>query len=198
MLERLRRWTNAPLPALVRSSVRISVRTLLPCSCALCGELADEVVCAPCRQRYAAPRGPRCRCCANPLGASEAAGQLCGACLAGRPAFDATVAATDYAPPLDALVLGLKFGARRRAANVCCAHHANLRVIAFGGAAHFHRLHLLFRLGRLGRLGLALGGRAAGLRGRFLRMQGEGGGQQCGQQGQADRGLDIHIRETIL
>ena len=112
MLERLRRWTIAPLPALVRASVRTSVRTLLPCSCALCGELAGDVVCAPCRQRHAVPRGTRCRCCANPLGGIDTAAQRCGACLAERPAFDATVAAIDYAPPLDALVLGLKFGAR--------------------------------------------------------------------------------------
>ncbi|MGX4642872.1 phosphoribosyltransferase family protein [Massilia sp. SYSU DXS3249] len=112
MLERLRRWTNNPLPALVRASVRASVQTLLPCSCALCGEQAADVVCAPCRLRYAAPRGPRCPCCANPLGGIDTAAQRCGACLAERPAFDATVAAIDYAPPLDTLVLGLKFGAQ--------------------------------------------------------------------------------------
>lgn len=37
---------------------------------------------------------------------------VCGACLARPPAFDATVAAVDYAAPLDRLVLQLKFGAR--------------------------------------------------------------------------------------
>ncbi|MFK3741100.1 ComF family protein [Massilia sp. TN1-12] len=37
---------------------------------------------------------------------------VCGACLSDAPAFDATVAAADYAPPLDQLVLQLKFGAR--------------------------------------------------------------------------------------
>ena len=37
---------------------------------------------------------------------------VCGRCLAERPAFDATVVACDYAPPLDQLVLQLKFGAR--------------------------------------------------------------------------------------
>jgi ComF family protein len=39
-------------------------------------------------------------------------GDLCGACLSHPPAFDATVAAVDYAIPLDQLVLQLKFGAR--------------------------------------------------------------------------------------
>jgi predicted amidophosphoribosyltransferase len=36
----------------------------------------------------------------------------CGACLADPPAFDATIAAVDYAAPLDQLVLQLKFSAR--------------------------------------------------------------------------------------
>lgn len=86
--------------------------TLLPCSCALCGDTAPAVVCAPCRQRYATARGPRCPCCANPLGAQEQAGQRCAGCLAAPPSFDATVAAVDYAAPFDALVLRLKFGAQ--------------------------------------------------------------------------------------
>ena len=36
----------------------------------------------------------------------------CGECLKQPPAFDATVVATDYAPPADRLVLALKFGNR--------------------------------------------------------------------------------------
>lgn len=91
---------------------RALVNALLPCSCALCGELAAHVVCVHCRPRYASLSGLRCACCANPLGNGAAAGQQCGGCLADPPAFDATVAAVDYVAPLDALVLGLKFGAR--------------------------------------------------------------------------------------
>ena len=108
MPERLRRWTNRWPRALARAFVP----ALLPCSCALCGELARNVVCGPCRSRYASPRELRCGCCANPLGPGEAAGQLCGSCLAEPPSFDATLAAVDYVAPLDGLVLGLKFGAR--------------------------------------------------------------------------------------
>jgi ComF family protein len=89
-----------------------AARALLPCSCALCGEPAPELVCAPCAARYAARRHARCACCANPLGPAESQGQCCGACIAARPAFDATVAAIDYTAPLDALVLRLKFGAQ--------------------------------------------------------------------------------------
>lgn len=110
------RWPYALARALSR---------LLPSSCALCGAGCDAAVCAPCRQHYAAPRAGRCACCANPLPAlaPERAGMeasaawlprapVCGACLSNPPAFDASIAAVDYAAPLDQLVLQLKFGAR--------------------------------------------------------------------------------------
>ena len=100
------------LGALTLRWPRALARTLLPCSCALCGEAAPEPVCAPCTLRHAGPGAARCPCCANPLGAAEAPGQSCAACIAEAPAFDATLAAVDYAAPLDGLVLGLKFGAR--------------------------------------------------------------------------------------
>ncbi len=58
--------------------------------------------------------------CANPLaGAVDAPPGLCGACLAHRPPFDATIAAVDYASPLDQLVLQLKFGQRLALAPWC-------------------------------------------------------------------------------
>lgn len=38
-------------------------------------------------------------------------GSTCARCIAHRPAYDATIAATDYAAPLDRLVLRLKFAA---------------------------------------------------------------------------------------
>ncbi|WP_286758400.1 phosphoribosyltransferase family protein, partial [Ralstonia sp. RL] len=41
-----------------------------------------------------------------------AGGTLCGDCLRQAPAFDATIVAADYAPPVDQLVLALKFGNR--------------------------------------------------------------------------------------
>ena len=43
---------------------------------------------------------------------SGPAPQLCGRCLSHPPAYDATLAAADYAAPVDQLVLQLKFGAR--------------------------------------------------------------------------------------
>lgn len=106
------------LPLLLRWP-RALARMLLPSACALCGEEARDAVCVPCTLRYAAPGGPRCPCCANPLGLEEPPGQACGACLADEPAYDATVVAVDYAAPLDGLVLGLKFGARLPLAPWC-------------------------------------------------------------------------------
>jgi ComF family protein len=104
MAERLHLWKHRWPQALAR--------WLLPSSCALCGGAGPGVVCAPCHADYVAPTRPRCRCCANPVPAQLPAGPgWCGACLAERPAFDATIAAVDYAAPLDQLVLQLKFGA---------------------------------------------------------------------------------------
>lgn len=86
------------------------LRAMLPSACALCGAHADEAVCAACEQAYVLPV-VRCPCCANALAAPGPA-RHCGACLAAAPDFDATLAACDYAAPLDGLVLQLKFGAQ--------------------------------------------------------------------------------------
>lgn len=83
---------------------------MLPSACALCGAYSGRAVCPACEQAYVLPV-TRCPCCANPAGRADL-GRHCGACLADRPAFDATVAACDYAAPLDGLVLQLKFGAQ--------------------------------------------------------------------------------------
>jgi ComF family protein len=124
MPDRLRLWSRRWPQALARA--------LLPSCCALCGAVCDAAVCGPCHRQYVAPRRPRCACCANPVdhrGQSTQLNQLiencaltpvvCGACLAERPAFDATVVAADYASPLDQLVLQLKFGARLALAPWC-------------------------------------------------------------------------------
>jgi ComF family protein len=86
---------------------------LLPSSCALCGAGCDSVVCSPCRAHFCLPATNRCARCANPLpAASIGACGICGVCLSYPPSYDATVFAVDYAPPLDHLVLQLKFSAR--------------------------------------------------------------------------------------
>ncbi|MFD2367584.1 ComF family protein [Pseudoduganella sp. GCM10020061] len=83
-------------------------RTTLPCHCAICGMASPDLVCPPCVTDYVKNTRRRCTACANPM---DLAGSLCARCLAHTPSFDATIAATDYAPPLDRLVLRLKFAA---------------------------------------------------------------------------------------
>jgi len=84
--------------------------TLMPSSCALCGTTGADAMCAGCRTQYFSRSPLRCAQCALPL--SERGDILCGACLKRPPAFDRTVVAADYAPPVDQLVLALKFGSR--------------------------------------------------------------------------------------
>src|SRR5689334_3580761 len=86
------------------------LRLLLPSHCALCGEDCDGVVCAPCRDHFCLAVTNRCARCANPLPA--ACTGTCNVCQSYPPSYDATIFAVDYAPPLDHLVLQLKFSAR--------------------------------------------------------------------------------------
>ncbi|MGB7481506.1 MAG: double zinc ribbon domain-containing protein, partial [Burkholderiaceae bacterium] len=85
---------------------------LLPTACALCGA-GGEPLCAGCRAQFFTAAPPRCRQCAIALSElTSTPDALCGQCLKSPPAFDATIVAADYAPPLDQLVLALKFGHR--------------------------------------------------------------------------------------
>ena len=106
------------------SQLRILLDTLisiLPSSCAVCGLRAHKVLCDPCHQQFFQQPPTRCRCCALPLMSATSlpntatttpTAQICGACLAQPPAFDHTLAASDYEAPVDQLVLALKFGGR--------------------------------------------------------------------------------------
>lgn len=88
---------------------------LLPSSCALCGEAGRDILCAPCHRRFFTHQHRRCIQCALPI--PPTGKELrCGACLKNRPAFDATIVATDYFAPSDQLVLALKFGGDLRLA----------------------------------------------------------------------------------
>ncbi|MEN4920794.1 ComF family protein [Achromobacter spanius] len=79
------------------------------CDCPLCGaRVAGARLCPGCQADIlAAPPGasPRCpRCALRPAGG----GTHCAACMAQSWAFSRTVAAFDYAPPADTLILMLK------------------------------------------------------------------------------------------
>lgn len=79
----------------------------VPRSCALCGErLAPRTFpgfCVPCLDALPGARRLRCRRCGLP--ADE---RVCAGCAA--PGVDRTIAAADYAAPLDRVVTSLKFG----------------------------------------------------------------------------------------
>jgi len=83
---------------------------LLAAPCAICAtNRGAPLVCVDCRRDFLAPETPRCEQCAIPL---PNAAPACGRCQSEPPHFDATVALTDYAAPIDGLVGALKFGHR--------------------------------------------------------------------------------------
>jgi ComF family protein len=79
----------------------------LPLPCLFCGAAdTHHGVCAGCVGDLPGRGVPRCPVCAIP--APQA--QRCGACLRAPPAFARTVAAADYAWPLDAAIARFKYG----------------------------------------------------------------------------------------
>lgn len=101
MLSVVRHWSQhllARLPSVV------------PSSCSLCGISGHDAICPGCHAQFFRLRQHRCAQCAIPL--PETTATICGGCLKQAPAFDATIVAADYAPPIDQLVLALKFGNR--------------------------------------------------------------------------------------
>ena len=91
------------------------VHAALPNLCALCGNLSQTTLCAGCDEAYSNETRLRCLVCAVPLPRSRRGARpdyRCADCVASPPPFDATLALADYRAPLDALAVGLKFGAR--------------------------------------------------------------------------------------
>ncbi len=89
---------------------------VLPSSCALCGRIHQTTICDACHAQFFSLRKSRCTQCAIPLIRSLNENihfvSRCGNCLRQSLAFDNSIVATDYAPPIDQLVLALKFGRR--------------------------------------------------------------------------------------
>lgn len=78
-----------------------------PTLCGLCQGWAWSRLCVDCVSSRA-PWQPRCRHCALPV---PAAVTVCGRCVQHPPAFDAAVAALDYAHPWDGVLTRFKFHA---------------------------------------------------------------------------------------
>jgi len=87
----------------------------LPRRCAICdGTLAGEPagICAGCEEDLPGARSPRCLRCAIALDretASPGCTASCARCAQLAPAFERTIVLADYAPPLDRLIIALKF-----------------------------------------------------------------------------------------
>lgn len=84
---------------------------LLPGSCLLCGGVSRDALCSSYCTEHIDWHRLRCTVCAIRLPDLSHTSH-CGACLAHPPAFDATYAATDYAPTIDHLIQHLKFHTR--------------------------------------------------------------------------------------
>ena len=81
----------------------------LPRGCALCDcrlAPAETGLCAPCARDLPGAGAPRCAVCGL---RQERPVARCAACLAQPPAWGRTIVMADYAPPLDRLVVALKF-----------------------------------------------------------------------------------------
>ena len=83
------------------------MQSLFKRNCLLCGSTATEDFCPPCYNSLPHLSSHHCPVCALPT--EEA--RVCGACLAHPPAFDRTIAAVNYAFPVDALLHSLKYQA---------------------------------------------------------------------------------------
>lgn len=88
-----------------------ALRRRIPAPCPMCaGSSRGGDLCAPCHGDVLGPAPPvRCRRCALRL---VAPGAACPDCAGTRWAFDYALAAFDYQPPADALLLQFKTGLR--------------------------------------------------------------------------------------
>lgn len=94
----------------VDRSRRWLARALWPTNCILCGGAGGDDIdlCRDCAADLSR-NDPACSICAEPLAATLAGPQVCGACLRDPPPFRSSFVPFRYAYPLDHLVQGLKF-----------------------------------------------------------------------------------------
>ena len=92
-----------------------ALRWVFPRPCLGCDRLVEEgtgslSLCARCRGKLLRLRGPRCPGCARALrGYRIPADYRCGRCRLSPPTYDRLIARWQFAPPLDAVIHGLKF-----------------------------------------------------------------------------------------
>jgi ComF family protein len=109
-------WPD-PSSAAVFDTIAPTLRRWLAPRCAVCGVERGSPICAGCTQDFFPIDALRCERCAIRM-VRETDQRVCGRCLRDAPHFDATLALADYAPPVDGMVIALKFGHRLELARV--------------------------------------------------------------------------------
>lgn len=84
---------------------------ILPCHCLICESKSATLLCHGCQNDHFDHSCTRCTVCAIDLVTGNL-DNICGTCIKDPPYFDQTVVATNYIPPIDHLVLQLKFNSR--------------------------------------------------------------------------------------
>jgi ComF family protein len=88
-------------------NIRTIIERVMPAQpCVLCGSMSRGLWCNACDAALPYLGTPHCPVCALPT----PSGEVCGHCLAQPPAFSRTTAVFGYAPPLDKLIRGMKYG----------------------------------------------------------------------------------------
>lgn len=91
---------------LLKQGSQILGQLALPQDCYLCNSPAgQELLCPECLRQLPEPTPSACPVCALPTPGA----QVCGACLAHPPCFDATIARFRYTFPINHLIHGLKY-----------------------------------------------------------------------------------------
>ncbi len=98
-------------PAFIASSIpraRTVLQRLFAPACAVCA-LGQGPICSKCEDDFFPATRIRCMVCALPVATTDT---ICGRCQSSPPHFQRTTALADYAPPVDGMMLALKFRAR--------------------------------------------------------------------------------------
>ncbi|GAB4464551.1 MAG: ComF family protein [Burkholderiaceae bacterium] len=107
----------SPRVAAVFRTVAPMLRRWFAHRCAVCGIAPGAPVCAGCAADFFPPGVTRCAQCGLRLTHTGDA-MICGRCLREPPRYDATLALADYAPPVDGMLIALKFRHRLQLARV--------------------------------------------------------------------------------
>ena len=100
---------------LIGPMLRSLAYRLLPPSCVVCGlepGAPTTSICQHCETDFFGLEPARCERCAICLPDANSGARVCGRCLAEIPHFDTTTTLADYVPPVDGMVMALKFTAR--------------------------------------------------------------------------------------